>query len=163
AGLSAASAELDIIGQQRPAIPVPGQTAAASGYRMNLVGPLFDPSSPASPRIEAPSGSGTRWTLYPSALWTGGTTPAPLRVAPSIAGRDRTSGGGEPLRKFVLAPEDFGAAGIWPVVAPTTTLTFEVHVPAVNTGWPAFTAAVGAWRDVYQDYRVIVGAKVIWD
>ncbi|MHC2622496.1 hypothetical protein ACVIW2_004528 [Bradyrhizobium huanghuaihaiense] len=163
AGLSAASAELDIIGQQRPVIPVPGQPAAASGYRMNLVGPLFDPSSPTSPPVEPPAVNGICWKLYPSVLVKGDATLPSEKFAPSIATTDPTSGGGDPLRKFVLAPEDFGAAGIWPVVAPTTTLTFEVHVPAVNTGWPAFTAAVAAWRDVYQDYRAIVKAKDIWE
>ncbi|XUJ32230.1 hypothetical protein ACQ5SK_26690 [Bradyrhizobium japonicum] len=96
-------------------------------------------------------------------LVKGDATLPSEKFAPSIATTDPTSGGGDPLRKFVLAPEDFGAAGIWPVVAPTTTLTFEVHVPAVNTGWPAFTAAVAAWRDVYQDDRAIVGAKDIWE
>ncbi|NUU41567.1 hypothetical protein [Tardiphaga robiniae] len=162
AGLSAASAELDIIGQQRPVIPVTGQLATESGFRMNLIGPLFDPASPLSVHIEAPSDNGACWKLYPSVLVKRNATLPSEKYTPSIAETDPASGG-DPLRGFVLAPEDFGAAGIWPVVAPTATLTFEVHVTPTITTWPAFTAAVSVWRDVYQDYRAVVGAQGIWE
>ncbi|BAM89471.1 hypothetical protein S58_34780 [Bradyrhizobium oligotrophicum S58] len=164
AGLSAASAEIDIIGQQRTVTrPEPGKPVTASGYRMNLVGPLFSPSSSVLLSPARQSGSGTWWKLSPSVLVKPNATLPSDKFAPSIAAKDPTSGGTDPLRGFLLAPEEFGAAGIWPVVAPTTTLTFEVHVPTVNTGWPAFVAAVAAWRAVYLDYRAVAGAKAIWE
>ncbi len=157
-GLSAVSAEIDIIGQQRAVTPPSSGAVTVSGYRMNLVGPLFDPSSPSSPRLERRSDNGKWWKLYPSVLVKDDRNAPSVKFDPSIP----SINGGDQLRGFVLEPEDFGADKIWPSLAPTTAVELRVHVPGNNVGWPAFTTAVKTWQQVFERHKAIVGAREIW-
>lgn len=103
------------------------QVQAASGYRMNLVGPLFQEPSP----IELPYKQGAWWKLYASVRVRPNGSELSDVFAPAIVATMVPAGYIDPLRLFELKPENLAAGAIWPSLAPVTTVKVVVHpVPA---------------------------------
>jgi hypothetical protein len=153
AGLCAASAELDIVATQRavtqpldlPSPPVP--LSQKSGYRTNLIGPLFDPAdSPPTPRLEH---VGTTWTLCSSARLRGGVELSSV-FEPLIKPAQHPVGNADDaLRLFEISPTDFP---VWSTVAPATTVQFTVTPPLKSADLPAFKAGVTSWLNLFAPY-----------
>jgi hypothetical protein len=155
AGLSAASAELDIVATKRAIT----QALPLSGYRANLVGPLFDPADlPPAPKLDH---TGTTWTLYASARVRDDVALSAV-FAPLIKPVLQPVGSADDaLRLFEIRPTDFA---IWSAVAPATTVQFTVVPPANSAGWPAFTAGLTSWRNLFTPYTsTSPGAKQVAD
>ncbi len=156
AGMSSASAELDIMGQQRAATP----GSPPSSFGMNLVGPLFDPKGAVAPHLQRMANTAT-WNLYPKVLAFEGAALS-TDFAPSIKAAEHPSGpASDALQLFEIRPTEFVA---FSSIAPTTTVQFTVVPPAAPAGWPAFKTGVTAWRALYAPYIAMsIGAKGITD
>ncbi|UGY02527.1 hypothetical protein [Bradyrhizobium quebecense] len=155
-GMSSASTELDIMGQQRATT----SGSPPSCFGMNLVGPLFDPKGASPPYLHRVTNTAT-WNLCPKVLAFEGTALS-ADFVPSIKPPEHPSGTGtDALQLFEIKPTDFVA---FSGIAPTRTVLFTVVPPVAPAGWPAFKTGVTAWRALYMPYIAMsIGAKGITD
>ncbi len=161
AGLSSASSELDVIGEQRPEPSVTVPSPPKSGYRTNIVGPLFKSGTAAADAPFRCDNHGVWWQLGVSArLLQHDALPA-VSFAPGI---DLVNGV-SPLTLCELHQDAFAAGAFWTTLAPRTDVTVNVTAVA-NTNAPAFAqfkVDVRVWRDAFAPYAADLAAKTILD
>ncbi|MCO6425689.1 hypothetical protein [Sinorhizobium meliloti] len=160
AGLSAASAELDVIGEQRSE-----DSSKTSGHRVNVIGPLFAADSAEPDELHRCTNHGVWWQLAISAklqqkeqLET--ETFAP-RIDPVVIGSTMH----HPLELIELDPQAFAAGAEWQNLAPQTRVTATV-TPVANTDAAAFAqfkVDVTFWRDAFAAYAENTAGKAILD
>ncbi len=147
AGLQTSSTELDVIGEES----APNQQDP-SAYRVNVVGPQYDPRSAAKP---APLGcwspgpsARTTWFVTADAMLTGGATALTPKFLPAIENPEK-------FGEFELPPEAFAADSVWTTVMPTRAHEVVLDVPGNTTpvGWKAFRKNVAKpWADAVEPY-----------
>lgn len=159
AGLSTASAELDVMAEQRtPGGPI------ASRYRVNITGPLFK-TVPPPPEDQPPAGAPLPhtddqkwWSVDASARFEQATAPSAPEFHPAI----RADAAG-PLGRFELQASDVAAGTLWSSIRPTTTVTVTIVPADVANGpaWTQFKVDVGIWRNAYHSYAASAAAAEI--
>lgn len=160
AGLSAASAELDVIGEQRSE-----DSAKASGHRVNVIGPLFVADSAEPDHLHRCTNHGVWWQLAISAKLQqkeqlGAEAFAP-RIDPAVLGGTTR----HPLELIELDQQAFAAGAEWQELAPQTPVAVTV-TPVANTNAVAFAqfkADVTVWRDAFAPYAANGAGKTILD
>ncbi|MGY8632549.1 hypothetical protein RAD15_08640 [Bradyrhizobium sp. 14AA] len=160
AGLSAASAELDVFGQQRAEADPnePAKVPPQSGYGLNIVGPLFKGGTASTQHPHRCTNHRVWWQLEISAKVAQKDVLPAESFAPTIEG-----GVGSPLLLFELHPDAFANAA-WRSMAPKNAATVTVTaVPTTNAGWTQFKADVRAWRDIYAPYAADPTGRQVLD
>ena len=160
AGLSAASAELDVIAEERSEGSV-----TASGHRVNVIGPLFATGSGGRDRVDRCTNHGVWWHAAFSAKLGQSENLTPETFAPLVAPVDLGGTAHHPLELVELHPAAFAAGAVWQGLAPQTAATVTV-TPVSNTNAAAFAqfkTDVTVWRDAYTPYAPNPAGKAILD
>lgn len=160
AGLSAASAELDVIGEQRSE-----DNAKPSGHRVNVIGPMFTANSAGPDQLRRCTNRGVWWQLAISARVQQDEPLEAETFAPRIDPVELAAATYHPLELVELHPPAFAVGAAWQELAPQTRATVTV-TPVANTNAPAFAqfkADLTVWRDAYASYAANAAGKAILD
>ncbi|UVK55362.1 hypothetical protein DBIPINDM_001870 [Mesorhizobium sp. AR02] len=159
AGLSSASPELDLIGQQRDEGADPA--TSRSGYLANIIGPLFESGTATTGNPTRCEKQNVWWQLGVAARVQQHDALQAESFVPAI---DQVNGV-SPLTLFELHQDAFAVDAFWTKLAPRTAVTVTV-TPVASTKAAAFAqfkTDVTVWRDAYAPYAADPAAREILD